>query len=49
MDEVALTLNQIPDHLRGKLPPTDARFRPDMRLMEEGDFAQATKEKHRME
>jgi len=31
-------LNEIDDNLRAKIAPTDSRFRPDMRTMEEGDF-----------
>uniref|UniRef100_A0A914Y495 Oxysterol-binding protein n=1 Tax=Panagrolaimus superbus TaxID=310955 RepID=A0A914Y495_9BILA len=32
-----------------KLPPTDARFRPDIRFMEEGDMDAASNEKERLE
>ena len=28
----------IDDHFRGQLPPTDSRFRPDVRKLEEGDL-----------
>ena len=38
MSDIALCLNQIDDELAAKLPPTDSRFRPDMRAMEEGDY-----------
>ena len=34
---------------RPLLPPTDARFRPDIRKMEEGDIDQAGQEKNRLE
>lgn len=34
----ALLLNEIDDSLKAKIPPTDSRYRPDMRRMEEGDF-----------
>uniref|UniRef100_A0A1I7Z646 Oxysterol-binding protein n=1 Tax=Steinernema glaseri TaxID=37863 RepID=A0A1I7Z646_9BILA len=32
-----------------RLPPTDCRLRPDMRLMEDGDIDSAADEKHRLE
>ncbi|CAF4657970.1 unnamed protein product, partial [Rotaria sp. Silwood1] len=35
--------------LRPPLPPTDARFRPDIRKMEEGDIDLAGEEKNRLE
>lgn len=31
------------------LPPTDTRFRPDQRALENGDFKLASDEKHRLE
>ena len=31
------------------LPPTDSRFRPDIRIMEEGDIDRAGDEKTRLE
>ncbi len=34
---------------RPPLPPTDSRFRPDIRKMEEGDIDQAGQEKNRLE
>lgn len=34
---------------RPPLPPTDARFRPDIRKMEEGDIDTAGQEKNRLE
>jgi len=34
----ALLLNEIDDQLKAKIAPTDSRYRPDMRRMEEGDF-----------
>ena len=34
---------------RPPLPPTDARFRPDIRKMEEGDIDLAGQEKNRLE
>jgi hypothetical protein len=35
-------LNQLPEELAEVLPPTDARFRPDVRLLEEGVYDQVT-------
>ena len=32
-----------------KLPPTDSRFRPDQRALENGEFHLAASEKHRLE
>ncbi|KAJ3088393.1 hypothetical protein HK102_008853 [Quaeritorhiza haematococci] len=42
----AMTLNELPSALKGLLPPTDCRLRPDQRAMEEGrwDDANAGKE-----
>ena len=40
--------NQKQD-VRSLLPPTDSRFRPDIRKMEEGDIDFAAKEKDRLE
>lgn len=34
---------------RPALPPTDSRFRPDIRKMEEGDIGVAGDEKNRLE
>jgi hypothetical protein len=34
---------------RPPLPPTDSRFRPDIRKMEEGDIDLAGQEKNRLE
>ena len=34
---------------RPSLPPTDSRFRPDIRQMEEGHIDQASQEKNRLE
>lgn len=31
------------------MPPTDCRFRPDQRALENGDFKLASSEKHRLE
>ena len=37
----AVELNEITAVEKGKLPPTDARYRPDQRALEEGRFAEA--------
>ena len=37
----AMELNEVTTVERGKLPPTDVRFRPDQRALEEGRFAEA--------
>ncbi|KAG6850320.1 hypothetical protein H0H93_014895 [Arthromyces matolae] len=46
-----ITLNELSDDLleNGKLPPTDSRFRPDVRALEEGEIDLAEKEKVRVE
>ena len=31
------------------LPPTDSRFRPDQRALENGNYETASNEKHRLE
>lgn len=49
MNYFALQMNLISDDLAKKLPPTDARLRPDLRAWENGDFDLATKEKDRLE
>jgi hypothetical protein len=45
----AVTLNEITPDLEGKLPPTDSRYRPDVRALEEGDLDTAEEEKKRVE
>ncbi|XP_025092484.1 oxysterol-binding protein-related protein 1-like isoform X2 [Pomacea canaliculata] len=45
----AMSLNQLMDGQAAILPPTDARFRPDIRLMEEGNIDGAAEEKNRLE
>lgn len=47
--EFAITLNDTPSHLRGLLPPTDSRLRPDQRMLEEGRVGEAEEEKQRIE
>jgi len=37
----AIELNELPPTLRDKLPMTDTRFRPDQRLLEEGNLSDA--------
>jgi hypothetical protein len=44
-----LQLNYLPNTLRPWLPPTDTRFRPDQRALENGDFKLAASEKERLE
>jgi len=38
----ALELNELTPELRVKLPPTDDRMRPDMRLFEHGYFLEVS-------
>ena len=38
----ALELNELTPELKAKLPPTDDRLRPDMRLFEHGSFNEVT-------
>lgn len=45
----AIELNDPSDHIAPHLPPTDARFRPDQRALETGEFGRATTEKLRLE
>jgi hypothetical protein len=47
--ELSMALNQLTPEVAKQLPPTDARFRPDMRLMENGDGDGSTAEKLRLE
>lgn len=47
-----MTLNEWTEKdrtTRPPLPPTDSRYRPDIRKMEEGDINQAGQEKDRLE
>ncbi|KAJ3601372.1 hypothetical protein NHX12_032341 [Muraenolepis orangiensis] len=39
----ARELNELTSDLEGLLPPTDSRYRPDQRLLEEGDIAAVDK------
>nr|XP_024360842.1 oxysterol-binding protein-related protein 3-like isoform X2 [Physcomitrium patens] len=45
----ALALNELTPKLSYGLPPTDSRFRPDQRALEDGDLEKATPEKLRLE
>jgi len=45
----AMTLNEILPSVRPYLPPTDSRFRPDQRALEEGRLDEAEAEKLRLE
>lgn len=45
----ALLLNELSDEMKTKIAPTDCRFRPDMRKMEEGDIDASGEEKTRIE
>lgn len=42
-------LNNLTDELRKALPPTDSRFRPDQRMMEDQNIDKAAEEKMRLE
>ncbi|XP_074856835.1 oxysterol-binding protein-related protein 6 isoform X2 [Carettochelys insculpta] len=45
----AIELNELDPVLKDILPTTDARFRPDQRLLEEGNIESAASEKQRIE
>ncbi|XP_035392846.1 oxysterol-binding protein-related protein 6 isoform X7 [Cygnus atratus] len=45
----AIELNELDPVLKDLLPTTDARFRPDQRLLEEGNVEAAASEKQRIE
>ncbi|KAL0950915.1 hypothetical protein HGRIS_007673 [Hohenbuehelia grisea] len=44
-----MTLNEVTPDMKGKLPATDSRYRPDVRALEEGDLDTAEAEKVRVE
>ncbi|KAK5636218.1 hypothetical protein RRF57_011930 [Xylaria bambusicola] len=44
-----LTFNHIDDNLRKYIAPTDSRYRPDQRAMEDGEYDFAASEKNRLE
>ncbi|KAM4535181.1 oxysterol-binding protein-related protein 6-like [Fundulus diaphanus] len=45
----ARELNELSTDLKAVLPPTDTRFRPDQRLLEEGKVSEADKKKDEVE
>ncbi|CAL1579616.1 unnamed protein product [Knipowitschia caucasica] len=45
----AMLLNELEKSMEGVIPPTDSRFRPDIRAMENGDIDLASAEKKRVE
>ncbi|GBP81694.1 Oxysterol-binding protein-related protein 6 [Eumeta japonica] len=45
----AMELNELEPGMRGRLPPTDTRLRPDQRSLEEGDIESAERYKHLLE
>ncbi|XP_021913454.1 oxysterol-binding protein-related protein 1-like [Zootermopsis nevadensis] len=45
----AMSLNEMEEGMKSKLCPTDCRFRPDIRKLEEGDIDGAAAEKTRLE
>ncbi|XP_056656448.1 oxysterol-binding protein-related protein 3 isoform X3 [Monodelphis domestica] len=47
--QFALELNELDSLTRPFLPPTDTRFRPDQRLLEEGNLEEAETQKQRVE
>ncbi|XP_037549045.1 oxysterol-binding protein-related protein 3 [Nematolebias whitei] len=47
--QFAVELNELDSTLRPLLPPTDTRFRPDQRLLEEGNVDGAEEQKQRIE
>ncbi|KAI9229241.1 MAG: oxysterol-binding protein [Piptocephalis tieghemiana] len=49
LTQFASSLNALPDGLAPWLAPTDSRFRPDQRAMEEGRWDEASNDKDRLE
>lgn len=49
MSHHQLQLNYLPAEIVPYLPPTDTRFRPDQRALENGEFKKAEIEKNRLE
>ncbi|KIY65502.1 hypothetical protein CYLTODRAFT_432183 [Cylindrobasidium torrendii FP15055 ss-10] len=45
----SMTLNEITTDLESQLPPTDSRFRPDVKALEDGNIETADAEKIRVE
>lgn len=48
MNETGVLINHINDDMKSQLPPTDSRFRKDIRLHEQGKHRGATFEKVRL-
>ena len=48
-DPFSFGLNQVTEEMKGIVAPTDSRFRPDQRALENGDIPLAEKEKSRLE
>lgn len=44
-----MALNELREDMCRHLPPSDSRFRPDIRLLEEGQIDAAATEKNRLE
>ncbi|XP_062594061.1 oxysterol-binding protein-related protein 2-like [Saccostrea cucullata] len=44
-----MALNEITEENANKIPPTDCRLRPDIRLLEQGQIDLASAEKNRIE
>ena len=49
MTKFTLQMNYFPKRLRNEIPPTDTRWRPDQRALENGDMKLAGFEKNRLE
>ena len=49
MNKFALQLNVLTDKLKDKLPPTDSRLRPDIKIWENGKQKESSEEKERLE
>ncbi|XP_072532583.1 oxysterol-binding protein-related protein 3a [Salminus brasiliensis] len=47
--QFAIELNELDESIKPFLPRTDTRFRPDQRLLEEGNIAAAEEQKERIE
>ncbi|XP_049331942.1 oxysterol-binding protein-related protein 3a isoform X1 [Astyanax mexicanus] len=47
--QFAIELNELDENIKPFLPPTDTRFRPDQRLLEEGNVSAAEEQKERIE
>ncbi|CAL8306830.1 unnamed protein product [Lota lota] len=45
----AMQLNEMSEEMKGVIPKTDSRLRPDIRAMESGDIDLASEEKNRLE